>query len=474
MLMLFVYGIVYNQISLTRRLATNIEDEVVSRPLTAVRNELKQSSQPVTAQGAVAEISARDATASRPGARDERPHRRSVNSLFQSNYSESTTGSTLLPYHIVELHQKETFMWQGRQRRLCDRLKKETQKKKGTWMFLRSRCQALHAQHQHGNLLFGLYAMHVAALAHDSDLIFVCDEQKKYANLFWWLQSTPQTVELKRSLLQNFTLVGSKATSPKPSRRAACFGMGKNPLHYAADLAQYDLRRMALAIYGSRSERMDPKQYKSDQDKLPVEPLYPEEELDSVAIHFRCGDVLSNLSQGSKANYGLVPFFVYRNVLKEAEDDDVDRIDSIGIVTAPFDAGHLREQDAKHASKCQELVESLRDYLQSGFANARVTIRNSPNDTIPMVYSRLILATQVSICIRSTFCTFPTLSSFAKKRVFLEGGVNYFLADVDDTGLDVRSTMDTPYLLSHEIHSMGWNGTKAWLLQNGTNSTTNN
>ena len=452
---------------------------------------------------------------------------------------------------IIRLHENETFMWLGRQQRLCRRLKREERERRKTLklhqhknhhyskdsspplaaprttqMLLRTNCTSLHSQHRHGNLLYGFYAMHLAAMAFDVDFVFVCldqhgpsghnhhggDEsdtegwkqqqpqhQTSFGNLFWWLQSEPESIEWKRSLLlsplsstagtQQGDDDADRATSVKLSRQSACHGMGKIPLQHATELVRYQLRHMALAIFGSRpsstNERIIELPHRKYSDvaaaartnptsSLPL-PLYPAEELDTVVIHFRCGDVLSNLNQrNDTGNYGLLPFFVYREmietVLKDANDTDT--IDSIGIVTAPFVEPHsLRNEDVRHASQCQDLVESLQEYLQSSFSvNAtRVTIRNNPNDTIPMVYSRLVLATKACICIRSTFCVFPTLSSFAKKRIFLKGGVNYFLTGThDDDGLIVWKSKGTPYLLSHEAHILGWNRTKAWLLQKTT------
>ena len=451
----------------------------------------------------------------------------------------------------IRLHKNETFMWLGRQKRLCQRLtreEKEQQKSlkqqysdhrgkvssplprgpttRTTQMILRMNCTTLQSQHQHGNLVYGFYAMHLAAVAFNVEFVFVChhdqngheannhhddadqtetedwtQQHENYSNLYWWLQSKPDSTERKRSLLLSPLLLatttpqgnddsGNATTkSRKLSRQSACRGMGKIPLQHATALAQHDLRHMALAIFGSRSSSDErnvelPRHYHSEPPAAartnpisPVSfPLYPAEELDSTVIHFRCGDVLDNLNQGNETgNYGLLPFFVYREMLETALNDVDDTIiDSIGIVTAPFhEPQFLRNEDFKHSSQCQNLVESLQEYLQSIFPvnTTRVTIRNNPNDTIPMVYSRFVLATQACICIRSTFCVFPTLSSFAKKRIFLEGGVNYFLADTHEDGLVVWKSKDTPYLLSHEAHALGWNRTKEWLLRNTTDTT---
>ncbi len=361
-------------------------------------------------------------------------------------------------YHKVPLEPDETFMWKGRQRKLCKRIKKESHNASRTALYFGAPCHALHQQHRHGNLLFGLYSMHVAAAAHDADLIFACREVNYYKNIFWWVQSLPYSIELKRNLL----------LSPDPPiSSSTCAGMGKVPVQYAAKLVKYDLRQMALSIVGPRT--LAAKQYTLEQpqssstessikkDRLPSQPLHPDMDLDSVAIHFRCGDLLSNLDADTNENYGMMPFYVYSSLLQDAT--------SIGIVTAPFDPDHLRKQDARHGRQCQELVETLRDYLQHHIPQARVSIRNDPSETIPMVFARLVMADHASICIRSTFCVFPTLASFAQKRVFLEGGISYFVSNLQEEGLVLLKSNSTPYIYSHEIHQMGWKDTVEWLLK---------
>jgi hypothetical protein len=305
--------------------------------------------------------------------------------------------------------------------------------------------------------------MHIAASAHGADLMFVCHEKNDYDNLFWWTQSLPYTIYLKRDLLAQ----AQQRVQPPPSRSSTCAGMGKIPLQYASDLVTYDLRRMALNIAGPRTSEM--KQYASEnpeltipkhskkQDRLPSKPLHSKMELDSVAIHFRCGDLLGNLNSEMNENYGLMPFYVYTSLLTKKDT-------TIGIVTAPFDPDYLRKQDVHHGPQCQELVERFRDYVQEHAPWAKVSIRNDPTETIPMVLSRLILADRKSICIRSTFCVFATLASFAQQRIFLEGGVSYFISDISDPGVIRLEQAHTPYMYSHEIHQLGWNDTMQWLL----------
>ena len=270
-------------------------------------------------------------------------------------------------------------------------------------------------------------------------------------------------VYLKRELL-----LQAQEQKP-PSRSSTCAGMGRIPLQYASDLVTHDLRRMALAIAGPQTSLM--KQYVAEhpelpipkkskkEDRLPSQPIHPKMELDAVAIHFRCGDLLGNLNSEMNDNYGLMPFYVYASLLKKKDT-------TIGIVTAPFDPDHLRKQDAHYGLRCQELVEMFRDYLEDHAPWARVTIRNDPSETIPMVLSRLVLADRTSICIRSTFCVFPTLARFAQQRIFLEGGVSYFVSNMtDDPGLVLLKKRTTPYIYSHDIHKLGWNKTIEWLLR---------
>lgn len=402
--------------------------------------------------------------------RDDNTTTESLGIFSEGDFDDIATPS----YHFVKLHQSEAFMWEGRQKRLCKRLHKEEQKHKNnrTVIYLGpASCKVLHKQHRHGNLLYGYYAMHVASLAHDVDFVFVCQEKEEYDNLFWWIQAPAADVQARRKLLRQHRSTKKDSNTKGSnagvvSRSRACSGMGKNPLQYATPLAQRDLRRMAISIFGQRSTTFS-SGLSSLASKPLLPPLFPKVELDAVAIHLRCGDVLSNLSADKNTNYGLLPFFVYRDMVEKVRQDTNDTIASIGIVTAPFQKERQRSIDSTHASKCQDLVETLRDYLQSHFPETRVTIRNSPDDTIPMIYSRLILAEQASICIRSTFCVFATLSSFAKKRIFLEGGVNYFVTNNLEEGLVVWNATETPFLFSHEVQELGgWNETKKWLLQN--------
>jgi hypothetical protein len=352
---------------------------------------------------------------------------------------------------IVQLGTKEAFFWKGKQKNLCQKIDEEQEEGKHLLLSLTAPCDILHTQQRHGNFVLGLYAMHLAAMAHQAHFVFRCSETKpQTANIFWWLQT------------KNVTLTRTSSNTlydpPLPIPEQVCKGMGKAPLQYTSELVRNDLRRMAIQIFGARDKVTT---HFSEEHQLPP-PLFPEEELDTVAIHFRCGDVLGNLNKKVNDNYGMVAFQAYR--------DRIDpQVQSIGIVTAPFDPKHLRDLDAKHHKGCKRIVNELVDYLQTSFPRATVTIRNKPSDTVPMVYSRMILAQQ-TFCIRSTFCLFPAIASF-RTSFFQQGGVAYFVSPMADV-YDNIELMEEDYLLSHQIFQLGLESTIGWLRGgNPSNST---
>ena len=366
--------------------------------------------------------------------------------------------------HKFTLKTNEMFMWRGRQKKLCKHMqnvvKNNEQQHQPLVAYAKVSCQQLHVQKRHGNLIYGLYAMHLAAMANGIDLVFECLETKKVSNnnVFWWLQSRQDDIMETRALLRQSTteLYDEETLSSKD----ACRGMGKITFGYAFDLARVQLRNMAIGIFGARqfdeSKNTDNKT-SSLSSSLQTTPLYPDEELDQVAIHFRCGDVLSGFSTN---NYGMVPFDVYRSALLASNSNYT----SIGIVTQPFKQGkNLRSLDAKHSMDCKQIVTSLQNYLSHHFSHAKVTIRNSQSDTIPIVMSRLVLA-EHTICIRSTFCVFPALATFGE-ATFLPEGVAYFVDPIarSHSNIHLLDSNKVPFLFSKQIKKLGLNKTIFWL-----------
>lgn len=143
-------------------------------------------------------------------------------------------------------------------------------------------------------------------------------------------------------------------------------------------------------------------------------------ELDDVSIHLRCGDI----ARQDHVLYGMVPFRVYKSFIPK-------NVTSIGIVTAPF------KQDREgwgpgDAELNGAVATAARDYLRDAFPNAIVTIRNSDEDTLDVVYARLIM-TNVTVCGPSTFCVFPAIASLGQAYILqspLFGGVPTWLTRI--------------------------------------------
>jgi hypothetical protein len=348
---------------------------------------------------------------------------------------------------MVVLHPEESFMWLGNQARLCKRIRKEWEDDKDLVLSVRAPCDLIHSRHQHGNYVLGIYAMHVAAMAYEVEFQFQCSSRKTTQNIFWWLQTTTTTTNGTNSLATKLY------DPPLPPKDLACRGMGKAPIHYMSERIRHDLRRMAVRIFGIRDEEMA-QRYKGEYH-IEIPPLFPEVDLDEVAIHFRCGDVLRNLGK-NETNYGLVKFQTYRNHI------DPESRQSIGIVTTPFDKKKLRHQDASFHKSCERITQKLVAYLSKHFPHAKVNIRNDPTDSLEMVYSRLILAKQ-NICVRSTFCLFPAIAAFGTSFV-QEGGVAYFIPQVAQV-YDNIQLMNGTVLRSYDISKRGIQSTIAWLLE---------
>jgi len=154
-------------------------------------------------------------------------------------------------------------------------------------------------------------------------------------------------------------------------------------------------------------------------------------ELDDVTIHLRCGDI----GRQDHTLYGLVPFVgksstagTYEYVKFDySQHQPSPRIQSvykklipknatsIGIVTAPFHQD--REGWGPGDPELNEAVATAaRDYLQEAFPNVTVSIRNREEETLDMVYARLIM-TNTTICGPSTFCVFPAIASLGESHI---------------------------------------------------------
>jgi hypothetical protein len=353
---------------------------------------------------------------------------------------------------------KEAFLWKGAQSRLCEsfkRGKKKIEKQKlqnvKIHAYLQLSCESVHRRNQHGNYLIGFYGMRLAALHFGAGFTFRCNEDfegkttvsKKKRWLLWWLQTNGATIGDAKSTARSYHLRENLYDPPIPSKKDACQGMGKIQLHYSSEYARRDLRVMAAKLRPSFRSSFDDNRNQSW-------------DLDDVAIHFRCGDVISKQIPKTDNNYGLLQFQAYQKRIPES-------VKTIGIVTAPFtNSSSVRYQDRPHIDTCKNIVERLVSYLQQHFPNAKVRVRNDPKESIPKVMSRLILA-NYTFCARSTFCLFPAMASFGTSYV-QEQGVAYFF-DAISKAYDNIHLMQEPFLKSAEINEKGINHTLEWLVQ---------
>jgi hypothetical protein len=164
-------------------------------------------------------------------------------------------------------------------------------------------------------------------------------------------------------------------------------------------------------------------------------PLLKDVELDDVAIHFRCGDLMQSLH----AHYGFMKFSSFANRIQNTTAPF-----SIGIITHPFAPAANTTNDSNTSSTvkvhrpadhgdgvdhlCYVTVHAFVDYLQARFPQARIRIRNGPGETIALAYARLVVANQAFSPI-STFSVFPTLASMGR------GYIRHPLRNIDTLGL---------------------------------------
>jgi hypothetical protein len=121
---------------------------------------------------------------------------------------------------------------------------------------------------------------------------------------------------------------------------------------------------------------------------LSTSDLLLKEEMDDAAIHLR------NILNQPRREMGLLPFRVYLEVIPRD-------VESIGIVMAW----------AEPESDFGIVARGLYSFLETHFPKARITMRDRVNDTIPIVYTRLIEARRVTVCTASTFCLYATIAA---------------------------------------------------------------
>lgn len=137
--------------------------------------------------------------------------------------------------------------------------------------------------------------------------------------------------------------------------------------------------------------------------------VVPISDHDDAVIHLRLGDGLHS-SFGTNEWKGIFPHAIYINLLMQAQQEK-GTINSIGIVTAPFKGSNVRSFDQGFTSLSEEIALDLVNALQNAFTKAKISIHNSPDETIMESLARVVHARKVAVCGCSTFCPYPLLAT---------------------------------------------------------------
>jgi len=301
------------------------------------------------------------------------------------------------------------FFWRGRQNRLVKLIKKVSKERNATnnpqapiLLNLTIRCKKLYDELHlgTGNLVYGFYAVRLAAATAGVDFLFHCQQTSKTAKLvrkqgsiLSWLQGYyPKPIH--RELFSPYD-------PPLPTLNEAARGMGRIPLYYMSEAIRHDLRLMAIQLVGPREHTT----LLTDNTTI-EEPILSNVDLDDVAIHFRCGDLMRGFNS---KDYGIVQYESYRHYISPAAN-------TIGIVTTSFNESSLRRRDQGTTVMCKVLANGLVEYLHHAFPNAVISIRNGPEESLALAYARLVMANQ-TFCSPSTFSIFPAIASFGTSYI---------------------------------------------------------
>jgi hypothetical protein len=302
-----------------------------------------------------------------------------------------------------------------------------------------------------GNWVTALYHLRLAAAAGRVDFLFQCSEEMDTAEssvLPWLSGYFPTTRDTINSNEWPYDLgwpEGDLVCSTKYL---------KLPLQHLAHEMQKDMRSMAVVILGSRSFNTSGLENRIDQLRgwiqrhHPAGSVYPREGVlvDDAAVHFRCGDVFGGTQ---KNDYGLIQFKEFKGLIPR------ETTKSIGIFTQSFNESRVREADRQFVEKCKKVVDILVDYLQKSYPNVTISIRNTEEDTIPVTYARMIMASH-TITTMSTFGIFPAIGSFGEGHFKSSGRQNRFAHHIPEVLPNFHMMAQGNMLSSPEIRKSRW------------------
>jgi hypothetical protein len=291
-----------------------------------------------------------------------------------------------------------------------------------------------------GNWLAALYGMRLAVLAASAgggprvDLLLHCtdaSDQESRLVLPWvagyfssaWINDNlgqgdqpPNAFDQLAHTLHINALFGS-----------VCAKYNKSPVALMIPFIRLELRSMAQTLLGQAAGHdYCPHDVYPPDNVLQVprhraHPLLAKVELDDVAIHFRCGDILVS----NHPEYGFLKFSAFGRRIRA-----LPAVQSIGIITQPFlqsndmkestsrgsniSAFQYRTRDVDLAPRtqcCERLVRAFAAYLEQQ-VNATVRVHNNAEtETIALAYARLILAPIAAFSPISLFSVFPVLAA---------------------------------------------------------------
>jgi hypothetical protein len=306
-----------------------------------------------------------------------------------------------------------------------------------------------------GNFIVTFYSFrHIAQQIGNIDVKLTCKDAKSTKDkliLPWLMGSFPRTYWYDEQEGANDSKT-SMITSSLTYRDQSCLYIhhpvvmensckSYDPAHMYQDII-FDLRRMAIALVGTLQIEHPAYEWaennlwrgndsivklRNNQMQVPTpqkydQPLLSRTEIDDVAFHFRCGDIMVVNTH----NYGFMQFQSYSKRLESHRNG----FRSIGIVTQPFSRrgqGRKKDQSQSIVDKCHKIVYAFKKYLdeknytyntqdeygKTKVEKVRVTIRNSKKDYITTAYARMIMAKHVVVTGISTFSKFAALASFA-------------------------------------------------------------
>jgi hypothetical protein len=349
---------------------------------------------------------------------------------------------------VEQIDEKFMFWWDG-QEKLCHLIREmkgevSSIHSHGSRSMLNLLVNCTDLTHNNGlgtgNWMVGFFMVHILAAYSSVYLNFTCSVANMKTEILPFLQGCHSPVTdsypsmfdkwLNRTIAEDFLCSSDMRIAP---------------VHLAAFEIKKSMRQLILQTTGF------------DRPPLSVlvqTKMFGDVTFDEVAIHFRCGDVLH--TKNPRGDYGFTRYSEYR---KRIPLD----VKTIGIITQSFNKSENREQDRPQTENCQELVTLILKKLQSDYPFSRISIRNGPLESLPLVYVRLAVA-EYSIIGLSSFSAFPLLANYGF-NYFEEGRllVNKWMNNIPKIMTNAIA-IKGEFLRNKHIMKKGLNFTKHWIL----------